>query len=139
MGIKIVIDTSFDVAAPETFGVRSCIGTCIIESIIPPEISQIDRTRNESVDIILVVLCLSKYTILKDETVIVTVNNIAYAKMLILPFISGQSVIGNVYFATTWVNIILTAEEVNNLICMLILVITGINTGKPVNAPKSLT
>ena len=44
MGIKIVIDTSFDVATPETFGVRSCIGVSIIESIIPPKICQIDRT-----------------------------------------------------------------------------------------------
>ena len=59
--------------------------------------------------------------------------------MLTLPFISGQGIIGDTDLATTWVNIILTAEEVNNLVCMLILVITGINTGKPVNAPKSLT
>ena len=110
MGIKIIIDTSFNVTAPETLGIRSCIGACIIESVILPKISQVDRTRNESVDVILVVLSLCKYAILKNETVIVTVNDITNTKMLVLPFISGQGIIVDIDLTTAWVYIILAAK-----------------------------
>lgn len=93
MGIKIIIDTSFNVSTPEALSIRSCIGASIIKSVILPKISQVDRARNESVDVVLVVLCLCKYAILKNETVIVTVNDIANTKMLVLPFISGQALL----------------------------------------------
>lgn len=138
MGIKIIIDTSFDVSTPEALSGRSCIGACIIESVILPKISQVDRSRNESVDVILVVLSLCKYAILKNETVIVTVNDITNTKMLVLLFISGQGIIGDADLTTAWVYIIFTAKQIYDFVSMLILVIPGINTREPVYATKSL-
>ena len=139
MGIKIIIDTSFNVSTPEALSVRSCIGASIIESVILPKISQVDRARNESVDVILVVLSLCKYAILKNETVIVTVNDITNTKMMVFPFISSQGIIGDADLTTARVNIILASEQVDDFVSMLILVIPGINTSEPVNAAKSLT
>ena len=49
-------------------------------------------------------------SILKNQTVIVTVNDITNTKMLVLPFISGQGIIVDVDLTTAWVYIILAAK-----------------------------